>query len=127
MHTWNRRCLTRVAAVVAVSALALGVSLRSTHLPYWLSVVSIRATVMAHCPASSWDAKQVANGTGGSILVMSSHEVPDATGRWDVPVGITPYAPGHALLCAYTTDGAATTLARASRNVTVKQGPRRAR
>jgi hypothetical protein len=81
---------------------------------------------MAHCPASSWDAKQVANGTGGSILVMSSHEVPDATGRWSVPVGITPYAPGRALLCAYTTDGEATTLASASRIVTVKQGPRRA-
>ena len=31
--------------------------------PYWLSVVSLRTTVMPSCPANSWEAKQIANAT----------------------------------------------------------------
>lgn len=87
---------------------------------YWLSVVSIRPTVMPDCPANPWDAEQIANATGGSILVLTSREVPDANGNFKVPVGISPYAPGRALICAYTDDGETHTLATASLRLTVR-------
>ena len=74
---------------------------------------------MPSCPANSWEAKQIANATGGSILVLTGREVPDASGNFGVPVGINPYAPGQALICAYTDDGETVTLATASLLLTV--------
>lgn len=88
---------------------------------YWVTVASIRTSVMSHCPANSWDAAQVANATEGAVLVLASRAVPDPSGRFVVPVGIRPYEPGRARICAYTYDGEATTLARAARMVTVKR------
>jgi hypothetical protein len=86
---------------------------------YWLSVVSIPPRVMSTCPASHSAAKQIANASGGSILVFTQREVPDANGNFRAPVGINPYAPGRALICAYTDDGATNTLAIASLDLTV--------
>jgi len=91
----------------------------STQFPYWLSVVSISPTVMPSCPANPWDAKQIANATGGSILVLTSREVPDASGNFSVPVGINPYAPGQVRICAYTDDGGMQTLAATSLMLTI--------
>ncbi len=95
------------------------IPVESTRYPYWLSVVSLRSTVVSRCPANPWEAKQIAIATGGSILVMTGREVPDASGNFSVPVGINPYAPGQALICAYTDDGATQTLAAASLLLTV--------
>jgi len=97
------------------------IPLRYLKFLYWVKVVSIRTAVMSSCPADSWDAAQIAQATGGAILVLSSRAVPDARGRFTIPVGIRPYAPGRARICAYTY-AEATTLARAARVVTVKRG-----
>jgi len=86
----------------------------STRFPYWLSVVSISPKVMSSCPANPWDAEQVANATGGSVLVLTSREVPDAYGNFTAPVGINPYAPGRVMICAYSDDGGMVTLAAGS-------------
>jgi len=91
----------------------------SIKFPYWLSVVSISPRVMSSCPANPWDAEQVANATGGSVLVLTSREVPDAYGNFTAPVGINPYAPGHVMICAYTDDGGMVTLAAASLMLTI--------
>lgn len=91
---------------------------------YWVSVVSIRTSVLRTCPASAWDAKQVANATGGAILVLSTRAVPDRTGRFVVPVGIRPYAPGTARICAYVDDGEARTLAAGSKRIGVRRSGR---
>jgi hypothetical protein len=96
------------------------IPLRYLKFLYWVKVVSMRTAVMSSCPAESWDAAQIAQATGGSILVLSSRAVPDGSGRFTIPVGIRPYAPGRARICAYTY-AEATTLARAARIVTVKR------
>ena len=86
----------------------------------WLSVVSISPKVMSRCPADHFAAKQIATASGGSILVFTQREVPDAQGNFMTPIGINPYAPGRVLICAYTDDGATNTLARASLTLTVE-------
>jgi hypothetical protein len=97
------------------------IPLRAVHLPYFVVVVSISPKVMNACPAQSWDAKQIATATNGTVLVHSSSAVPNTNGDFMVPVGIRPFAPGRAMVCAYTNDGAAVTLARTARFVTVKR------
>jgi hypothetical protein len=99
------------------------IPLRSVHLPYFVVVVSISPKVMSSCPAQSWDAKQIAGATG-TVLVHSSSAVPDTNGAFMIPVGIRPFAPGRTIVCAYTNDGAAVTLARVGQLVTVKRLPR---
>ncbi|HJQ75762.1 MAG TPA: hypothetical protein VJ948_00705 [Acidimicrobiia bacterium] len=89
-----------------------------------MSVVSVRTSVVRTCPASVWDPKQVAAATGGAILVLSTRAVPDRSGRFFVPVGIRPYAPGTARICAYVDDGAASTLAAGSKRLTVRRAGR---
>jgi len=88
---------------------------------YFATVVSIRTSVLSRCPASYWDATQVANATGGGVLVLTSRLVSDERGRFSIPVGIRPYAPGTARICAYVNDGEMTTLAAASRPITVRR------
>lgn len=87
---------------------------------YWLSVVAIPPNVMSRCPATHDAGKQIANASGGAILVFTQREVPDASGNFTVPIGINPYAPGRVLICAYTDDGATNTLAIAALNLTVE-------
>ncbi len=59
----------------------------------------------------------------GSILVLSQREIPDAAGNFSIPIAATPSAPGSVLLCAYTDDGAATTLAAASLTLNIQAKP----
>jgi hypothetical protein len=80
-------------------------------------------SVVSSCPADHFAAKQVAIGTGGSIVILSQSEVPDAAGNWSIPIGVTPSAPGSLLLCGYTDDGAATTLARTSLIFNIQPAP----
>jgi hypothetical protein len=81
---------------------------------YWFSLDAIPAAVTSTCPADRWVGAQLAESTGGSIVVLSQREVYDEAGNFSIPVGVTPSAPGSLLLCAYTDDGAATTLAATS-------------
>ena len=91
--------------------------------PYWFSLDAIPTSVTTTCPADRWEAVQIAQGTGGAVVVLSQRETPDATGRFTIPVGITPTAPGSVLLCGYTDDGATNTLARASLRLDITRPP----
>jgi hypothetical protein len=55
--------------------------------------------------------------------VLTQSERPDAAGNFTVPVAVTPSAPGTVLLCGYTDDGEATTLAGASLLLEIKPAP----
>jgi hypothetical protein len=81
--------------------------------PYWFSLDAIPTSVTTTCPADRWEGVQIAQNTGGSVIVLSQRETPDSAGRFTIPVAITPIAPGSVLLCGYTDDGATNTLARA--------------
>jgi hypothetical protein len=89
---------------------------------YWFSLDAIPTSVTSTCPADRWEGAQLANSTGGAILVLSQREVPDAAGNFSIPVGVTPSAPGSVLLCAYTDDGEATTLAGTSLVLNIRPG-----
>jgi hypothetical protein len=88
--------------------------------PYWFSLDAIPTTLTTTCPPDRWEAAQFANGGGGTVIVLSQRETPDAAGRFTVPVAVTPTAPGTVLLCGYTDDGMTTTLARASLLLEIK-------
>jgi hypothetical protein len=59
----------------------------------------------------------------GSIVVLSQSEIPDAAGNFSIPVAVTPTAAGSVLLCGYTDDGEATTLAAASLTLNIQAKP----
>jgi hypothetical protein len=88
--------------------------------PYWFSLDAIPTRVASTCPYDRWVASQIANSTGGAIIVLSQREVPNALGAFTIPVGITPTAPGRVLLCAYTDDGETNTLAGASLTLNIQ-------
>lgn len=89
--------------------------------PSWLTVVSIKPEV-TNCPANYYEAKQIANATGGSILVSTGRLTPDSSGNFRVPVGINPYLAGQVWICAYIHDGETVTLATTSLLLTI--GPK---
>jgi hypothetical protein len=91
--------------------------------PYWFSLDAIPVSVTSTCPPDRWEGAQFATSGGGSIVVLSQSEIPDATGSFSIPIAITPTAPGAVLLCAYTDDGAATTLAAASLTLNIQTQP----
>ncbi len=80
--------------------------------PYWFSLDALPASVVSTCPVEA--GAQIAIHAGGQLVVLTQREVADATGHFSLPVGFTPWAPGEYLLCAYTDDGATSTLAAAS-------------
>jgi len=57
---------------------------------YWFSLDAIPTSVTSTCPEDHFVAKQLALSTGGSIVVLSQREVPDAAGNFSIPVGVTP-------------------------------------
>ncbi len=82
--------------------------------PYWFSLDALPASVVSTCPVEAGAGAQIAIHAGGQLVVLTQREVADATGHFSLPVGFTPWAPGEYLLCAYTDDGATSTLAAAS-------------
>src|SRR4051794_6822640 len=79
--------------------------------PYWFSLDAIPTSVTTTCPPDSFEGMQLANGTGGSVIVFTQREATDGNGNFSIPIGITPSAPGTVLLCGYTDDGSTNTLA----------------
>src|SRR5580765_6054269 len=88
--------------------------------PSWLTVVSIRPDVTT-CPANYYEGKQIANATGGAILVSTGRITPDSSGNFVTPVGIDPYLPGQVWICAYIHDGETVTLATTSLLLTISK------
>jgi hypothetical protein len=95
----------------------------SVQFPYWFSLDAIPTAVTTTCPEDRWEGAQFANATGGSIIVLSQAERPNAAGNFTIPVAVTPSAAGTVLLCGYTDDGGAVTLARASLLLDIKPAP----
>jgi hypothetical protein len=83
-------------------------------IPYWFSLDAIPTTVTSSCPPDRWQGVQFAQASGGTVVVLTQREVPDAAGNFTVPVAVTPSAAGSVLLCGYTDDGLTNTLAGAS-------------
>lgn len=81
---------------------------------YWFSLDAIPTSVTTTCPEDRWESAQFATANGGTIVVLSQRERPDAQGHFRIPVAVTPSAPGTVLLCAYTDDGETLTLASTS-------------
>lgn len=86
---------------------------------YWFSAFVIPAPVLATCPADHSEAWQIAVTTGGAYLTHAQKENPDANGNFNVPFGLTPWAPGDFIVCAYTDDGYTNNLAVAQHDVHV--------
>jgi hypothetical protein len=95
------------------------IPLQDLGFPYWFSLDAIPTTVTTTCPPDRWEGAQFAASTG-SIVVLSQSEIPDAAGDFSIPVAVTPSAAGSVLLCGYTDDGEATTLAATSLTLNIQ-------
>jgi hypothetical protein len=103
------------------------IPVRDLFFSYWFSLSAIRPTVMSTCPEDHWEAVQIAQSTGGAVLVLSQREIANAeTGAFSIPIGITATMPGKLLLCGYTDDGETHTLAATSMMLDIKPASRRA-
>jgi hypothetical protein len=94
----------------------------------YLTVVAIPTSVLSACPADYSSGKQVAlssGAQGGEVLDEFHSEDEDAAGNFSMPVAYTPGTPGRFLICGYSDDAAASTLATASLalNVEASSGP----
>jgi hypothetical protein len=91
------------------------------HIQYshWFSAHVIPASVMSTCPSDHYEAWQIAVSTGGAYLTHAQKEKPDANGDFSVPFGLTPWAPGDYIVCAYSDDGYTNTVARAQHDLHV--------
>ena len=87
------------------------IPLEDLEFPYWFSLDAIPTSVTQTCPEDAFEGSQLANSTGGAVLVLTQREVADSSGRFSIPVGVTPSGAGWVLLCGYTDDGGAVTLA----------------
>jgi hypothetical protein len=87
------------------------IPVQDLEFPYWFSLDAIPTSVATECPPDAFEGMQLATSTGGSNIILTQREATDGNGNFSIPVGITPSAPGTVLLCGYTDDGAATTLA----------------
>jgi len=86
---------------------------------YWFSAFVIPAPVLSTCPTDHSEAWQIAVTTGGAYLTHAQRENADASGNFTIPFGLTPWAAGDYIVCAYTDDGYTNNLAYAQQNVRI--------
>jgi hypothetical protein len=114
-----------VAGKSAVLQVDGTIPVRDIAFPYRFSLSALRPDVISTCPEDKWEAVQIAGSTGGAVLVLAQSEIANAqTGAFSIPVGITATAPGKLLLCGYTDDGAAQTLATTSAMLNIEPASR---
>jgi hypothetical protein len=87
------------------------IPLADLEFPYWFSLDAIPPSATRKCPTDRWAAVQIAQSTGGAVLVNDQPEAPNRHGRFSIPIGLRPTKPGRVLLCGYTDDGLTNTLA----------------
>jgi hypothetical protein len=104
----------------AILTAAGSIPIADLDIPYWFSLDAIPVSVTTRCPTDRWAGYQLATSTGGTGIVLTQREPPDAAGNFMIPVGITPTAPGSVLLCGYTDDGLTNTLAVASLTLNIQ-------
>jgi hypothetical protein len=88
----------------------------------WLSVDVIPTSVVSSCPDTHYEGFQLGSASraqGGGYLVFTQRENVDTAGTWSTTVGYTPPVPGRMLICAYSDDGYANTLAKAQHVIDV--------
>jgi hypothetical protein len=103
------------------------IPVRDLFFSYWFSLSALRPSVTTTCPEDHWEAVQLAQSTGGAVIVLSQREIANAeTGAFSIPIGITATAPGKLLLCAYTDDGETQTLTTTSTMLDIRPASRRA-
>ena len=118
---------TVVAGKSAVLRADGTIPVRDLFFSYWFSLSALRPSVTGTCPEDHWEAVQLAQSTGGAVIVLSQREIANAeTGAFSIPVGITATMPGRLLLCGYTDDGETQTLAATSMMLDIKPASRRA-
>jgi hypothetical protein len=116
-----------VAGTSAVLRVDGTIPVRDIAFPYRFSLMALRPDVISTCPEDKWEAVQLADSTGGFVLVLVQSEIANAqTGAFSIPVGVTATTPGRLLLCGYTDDGAAQTLATTSAMLDIQPASRRA-
>jgi hypothetical protein len=91
--------------------------------PYWFTLDAIPNTSVATCPYDEFEGALFAISGGGGVLVLRAGEHPDLSGKFAIPVTVTPSAPGSMLLCGYTDDGGAQTMAAASLFLDINPAP----
>lgn len=105
-----------------LSLTANGKNPAASEYPYvtYLDVELFRPSAVPACPATQSAAGQLAPATGGAVLAWDVQTDSDATGKFSIPFGLTPLAPGPVLLCGYTAGLAGETLATASLTLPVR-------
>jgi hypothetical protein len=88
--------------------------------PSWLDVAVIPRTATPTCPLDDAQATELAPATGGGNIAFAVPEHADVNGNFTAVAGFTPIGPGTALVCAYTNDGSANTLAIASLTLEIR-------
>jgi hypothetical protein len=91
--------------------------------PYWFTLDAIPTTSVETCPFDEFQGALFAIASGGGVVVLREGEHPDLDGNFSIPVTVTPSAPGSMLLCGYTDDGGAVTLAAASLILDINPAP----
>jgi hypothetical protein len=127
-HTLDLNAPSDVVVGKPASVTASGTTpLNAIQFPYWFSLDAIPTSFTRTCPPDAFSGSQIALNSGGAIIVLTQPETPDANGSFSIPVAINPTAAGSVLLCGYTDDGAAATLASASAivNIHKRAQPRR--
>jgi len=82
--------------------------------PSWLDVAVIPTTATPTCPQDDAQGTELAPATGGGNIAFAVPEHADVNGHFTAVAGFTPAGSGTVLVCAYTNDGSANTLAVAS-------------
>ena len=95
---------------------------RDVGFPYFFNLDALPTRLTKVCPPDRWEGVQFAEGNGGSVVVLTQSIRPDASGTFTIPVAVTPSAAGTVLLCGYTDDGAALTLASAPLMLNIRSG-----
>jgi hypothetical protein len=87
---------------------------------FWIEIVDLPGEIIPACPFGHQDALGFAENLPGQILDISLQPDRAVSGDFSNPIIFRPLMPHRNLICAYTHDGAGTTLARAAAVIDVQ-------
>ncbi len=90
---------------------------------FWIEIVDLPGEIVPACPFGHQDALGFAENLPGQILDISLQPDRAVGGDFSNPIIFRPLMPHRNLICAYTHDGAGTTLARAAAVIDVQPLP----
>ncbi|HEY1277493.1 MAG TPA: hypothetical protein VGF25_21480 [Thermoleophilaceae bacterium] len=86
----------------------------------WLWAVAIPGDTLSSCPVGGQDGIGISNQVGGRLLTNDLVPLIDAQGHFVNQIGLTPWAPGRLLICAYSLNDVGTTKSAASLEYNVR-------